>query len=289
METITTPRYLIHIAKHTGMCFGVKQAIATAEKILHTKPATILGQLAHNPTVEAQLTAQGAHQSNLQEPIPSAPTKNVIITAHGASDHDRNRWKKAGYHITDTTCPLVKVAHQKLHKLVQAGYQPLIIGKKGHIEVIGLQGDFPHARVILDPSEIPNLPDVKRLGIISQTTQPIDRVRSLVAEIRRQRPEVEVVHYDTVCQPTKDRQSSLHKLCQTVQLIFAIGGKNSNNTAQLARTARQLGCRAHHIQHPSDIRPEWLQGITKIGLTAGTSTLDSTLKAVAQQLQKLAQ
>lgn len=132
------------------------------------------------------------------------------------------------------------------------------------------------------------IPHVKRIGIISQTTQPIDRVRALVNEVRKQRPEVEVVYFDTVCYPAKDRQTALHELCHTAELVFAIGGKNSNNTAQLARTARKMGCKAYHIEEPKDIKAEWLDGIRKIGVTAGTSTLDESLEAVVLHLQVLA-
>lgn len=291
MKTIQTPRYQILIAEHTGMCFGVRKAIKATEALLARQPATILGQLAHNPAVKARLASQGAQTGELAPTsgTPSAPTPHVIITAHGASDRDRNRWQDAGYQVTDTTCPLVKVAHHKLAKLVSQGYLPVIIGKDGHVEVRGLQGDFPNARVILHPDDIPTIPHVKRIGIISQTTQPIDRVRALVQQVRKQRPEVEVVFYDTVCHPTKDRQTSLDKLCHTAELVLAIGGKNSNNTAQLARTARGLGCTAHHIEGPDEIREEWLKGITKIGLTAGTSTLDESLHAVTARLQKMAE
>lgn len=287
MKSIHTPRYQILIAKHSGMCFGVRQALSTTETLLSEKPATILGQLAHNPSVTSRLSEQGAQNADLTS--LSAPTPNVIITAHGAADRDRKRWKSAGYQITDTTCPLVKVAHRKLAQLVSRGYLPVIIGQEGHVEVRGLQGDFPNARVILHPHDIPKIPHVKRIGIISQTTQAIDHVRALIQEVRKQRPEVEVVFYDTVCQPTKDRQNSLIELCTAADLILAIGGKNSNNTAQLARTARKLGCKAHHITQASEIREEWLIGIKKIGLTAGTSTLDSSLHAVAQHLEGLAQ
>ncbi len=287
MKTIHTSRYDILIAEHTGMCFGVRQAIETTQEVLKTGPATILGQLAHNPIVKSNLASRGARNGELAG--SDAPTKRVIITAHGASDRDRKRWHDAGYEVTDTTCPLVKVAHRKLAKVVADGYQPVIIGKEGHVEVCGLQGDFPNARIILHPDDIAEIPNVNRIGIISQTTQPIDRVRALVAEVRRQRPEIEVVYFDTVCHPTKDRQSSLHELCQASELVFAIGGKNSNNTAQLARTARRLGCRAHHIESQEEIQKKWLEGITKIGLTAGTSTLDRSLDAVAAYLQTLAQ
>ncbi len=283
MKTIQTSQFRILIAEHSGMCFGVRQAIETTEQLLAKKPATILGQLAHNLTVKSRLTAQGATTGKLE--ATDAPTRHVIITAHGAADRDRKRWREAGYQITDTTCPLVKVAHTKLARLVSQGYFPVIIGKEGHVEVRGLQGDFPGARVVLSPEDFSSIPSVKKLGVISQTTQPIAKVRLLINELRRQRPEVEVVFHDTVCHPTKDRQTSLEKLCQASDLVFAIGGKNSNNTAQLAKTAVALGCPARHIESPEEIREEWLRGIGTIGLTAGTSTLDESVDAVVKHLR----
>jgi 4-hydroxy-3-methylbut-2-enyl diphosphate reductase len=286
MKTIKTPRYDILIAEHTGMCFGVRQAIETTEAALAQGPATILGELAHNPTVKSRLASQGALTGSVEG--KTAPTRHVIITAHGASDRDRKRWREAGYRITDTTCPLVKVAHRKLAKLVAQGCQPVIIGKAGHVEVRGLQGDFPNSCIILHPDDIADIPPSKSIGIISQTTQPIDRVRALVAEVRKQRSGSKVIFHDTVCHPTKDRQASLDDLCRASQLVLAIGGKNSNNTAQLARTARKFGCQAHHIEGPDDIREEWLTGVTKVGLTAGTSTLDESLHAVTFRLQEIA-
>lgn len=286
MKTIRTPRYDLFIATHTGMCFGVRQALAATETLLSQGRATVLGQLAHNPAVSSRLEDQGASSGQLAD--RSAPTRNVVITAHGASDRDRKRWREAGYQVTDTTCPLVHVAHRKLADLVARGCQPVIIGKEGHVEVQGLQGDFPGAEVLLHPDEIVKIPQADRIGIISQTTQPIHHVRALVSEIRKQRPHAEIHFHDTVCHPTKDRQSALEELCRTVDLVLAIGGKNSNNTAQLARTSRQLGCRAYHVVSPDDLREKWFKGVRKIGLTAGTSTLDESLEAVIERLQEMA-
>lgn len=285
MKTIITNRFTILIADHYGMCFGVKGAIKSTQQLLKKRPATILGQLAHNPTVRSELTSLGAQESSLHK--LKAPTSDVIITAHGASDLDRKRWQTAGYRVTDTTCPLVKVAHQRLKNLVTAGYFPVIIGKPGHTEVRGLQGDFPHALVIPDSAHLHLLPTHQKIGIISQTTQPITKVRALVDEIRKSRPESEIIFCDTVCQPTKDRQRSLTDLCQTAHVIIAVGGKDSNNTAQLARTAQRLGCRAHHIESASELKSTWFHPGDRIGLTAGTSTLDHSVEEVLTALKKL--
>ena len=119
MKSILAPPYEILIAKHTGMCFGVRQAIEATETLLQKNSATILGQLAHYPTVTPRLAAKGLSTAPLEK--SQAPTKQVIITAHGAADRDRKRWTNAGYQVTDTTCPLVKVAHAKLAKVVAEG------------------------------------------------------------------------------------------------------------------------------------------------------------------------
>lgn len=286
MKTIETPRFRILIAGHSGMCFGVRQAIEATETLLSSRPATILGELAHNPVVKSRMTGLGAREGDLEGEVSATP--DVVITAHGASDRDRLRWKQQGYRVLDTTCPLVHVAHRKLRALVNEGYFPVIVGKAGHVEVRGLLGDFPGAQVILNQKDIERLPPVKRLGIISQTTQPIEKVRALVHEVRLQRPEVEVVFHDTVCQPTKDRQQSLDELCKASELVLAIGGRGSNNTAALAGTARLHGCRAYHIEGPDNLCDEWFEGVQTVGLTAGTSTLDESVEAVTKRLREMA-
>ncbi len=286
MKTISTTQFNILLAEHSGMCFGVRQAITATEKLLAREPATILGELAHNPKVKSRLAQQGARSGELSG--TTASTKKVVITAHGASDRDRVTWKEAGYQIMDTTCPLVRVAHRKLASLVAEGYFPVIIGKAGHIEVRGLMGDFPGAQVVLSAEDIRNIPNKKRIGIISQTTQPITKVRQLVEEIRTQRPESHVMFQDTVCQPTKDRQRALDELCRASDVVIAIGGKNSNNTKQLAGTARTHGCAAYHIEGAHELQQSWFQGVGVVGVTAGTSTLDECVDTVITRLKEVA-
>jgi 4-hydroxy-3-methylbut-2-enyl diphosphate reductase len=129
-----------------------------------------------------------------------------MITAHGASDVRRKQWSVAGHAVADATCPLVRHAHSQLAHLVRDGFFPVVIGQPGHVEVRGLTEDFAGAVVISDSADIAQIPPTPRIGIISQTTQPIERVKQLVAAIRDQRPEAEVRFADTVCKPTKDRK-----------------------------------------------------------------------------------
>jgi 4-hydroxy-3-methylbut-2-enyl diphosphate reductase len=267
------------------MCFGVRDAIAQAEDLAQHAPLTILGELVHNPIVRERLRAQGVTEAWLDQ--QGATSARVMITAHGASDAKRAMWRDRGFDVADGTCPLVRHAHEQLKRLVAAGYFPVVIGKPGHVEVRGLTEDFPGACVVNDASDILTLPRRDRYGVISQTTQPIDRVRALVAEIERLNPESDVRFVDTVCKPTKDRQSALRILIYATDAIVVVGGRESNNTRQLVETCRAAGKRALHIERPDELHSEWFNGISVVGLTAGTSTLRETVESVHQRLRQI--
>ena len=145
------------------MCFGVRDALAAAHEVASRRPATILGQLVHNEVVRQRLSEAGAREGRLE--AQQAGTADVIVTAHGAADRDRERWKGAGYRVTDTTCPLVRKAHDALAKLVLQGCTPLVIGKRDHVEVRGLTGDFPGAQVVLSEEDVDALPFAQRTTV----------------------------------------------------------------------------------------------------------------------------
>lgn len=274
---------IIEIAEHYGLCFGVRDALKQAEELAAEAPLTILGELVHNPIVRERMVRIGAREGDLAK-VGSAGTPQVMITAHGASDAKRSAWRLAGFGVADGTCPLVRRAHDQLKLLVSLRFFPVVIGTRGHVEVQGLTGDFPDAAVVEFASEIELLPFGKRLGIISQTTQPIDKVRALVEEIRRARPESEVRFCDTVCKPTKERQAALLKLLSRVEVIVVLGGRSSNNTRQLVETSRAAGRMVFHIERAEELRAEWFSSVESVGITAGTSTLRETVRAVYERL-----
>jgi 4-hydroxy-3-methylbut-2-enyl diphosphate reductase len=210
-----------------------------------------------------------------------------MITAHGTSDRQRRKWREAGFDIADGTCPLVRHAHEQLRRLVVAGYFPVVIGQACHVEVRGLVEDFADAFVLNAIEQIPSLPARNRYGIISQTTQPIEHVRQLVEAIRSFHPAADVLFVDTVCKPTKDRQSALQRLLAQVDAVVVVGGHESNNTRQLVETCRAAGRRAFHVERPADIDAIDFTGVAALGLTAGTSTLPQTVDAVLERLQKV--
>jgi len=273
------------LAKHFGVCFGVRDALQQAEESAQHGELTILGEMVHNPIAKERLAALGAIESSLD--APEARTKRVMITAHGASDRAVAAWRDRGHEIIDGTCPLVHHAHEALRELVQQGDHPIVIGKRDHVEVRGLIGDFPDASVIEETPDIESLPSVSAFGVVAQTTQPIDRVRRLVDELKTNRPEA-VVHFrDTVCQPTKNRQEALRALLSEVDAVVVIGGKNSNNTLQLLNTCRKAGTPSFHIERVEELRASWFEGFETVGVTAGTSTLRETVEAVRAWLNRL--
>ena len=277
----------IQLAEHYGLCFGVRDAIAEAERLAQQGPLTVLGELAHNPIVRNRLAALGVREGRLDAPAAAA-TRQVMITAHGASDAAREAWKKAGFDVADGTCPLVRHAHAQLRLLVSLGYFPVVIGKRGHVEVAGLIGDFPNAYVVESASDIAALPASDRYGVVSQTTQPIERVHALVEALRRARPASEVRFSDTVCQPTKNRQNALRKLLAGCDTIVVVGGRNSNNTLQLVAAATAAGLAVHHVERDDEMDPAWFRDAENVGLIAGTSTLKETVAAVHARLMQFA-
>lgn len=277
----------IQVAEHYGLCFGVRDAIAQAEQLATQGPLTILGELVHNPVVRERLMQRGIREGALEN-RQSTETRQVMITAHGASDVARTEWRNSGFTLADGTCPLVRQAHEKLRALVAEGFAPVVIGKRGHVEVAGLTGDFPGACIIESTDDLDLLPKTGRLGVISQTTQPLDKVLALVAAIRAARPGNEVRFCDTVCQPTKNRQTALRKLIAECDTLVVVGGRNSNNTLQLVAAATLAGRAVYHVERAAELRAEWFRDAKVVGLTAGTSTLKETVDTVRTRLEVIA-
>ena len=275
----------IILAQHFGMCFGVRDALAQAEQLADAAPLTILGELVHNPVVQERLRARHIGEGALDR--VQADSRRVMITAHGASDQSRAAWRTAGYEIADGTCPLVRNAHAQLRGLVGAGYFPVVIGQAGHVEVRGLTEDFPDAVVVEVASDLLKLPRCDRYGVISQTTQPIEHAHRMVAQLQSLHGRAEVRFVDTVCQPTKNRQFALRELIAQAEMIVVVGGRDSNNTRQLATACRSAGRRTVHIERAAELRATDFAGIQVVGLTAGTSTLRETVAAVQARLEEI--
>jgi 4-hydroxy-3-methylbut-2-enyl diphosphate reductase len=280
----------VRMAEHLGMCFGVRDAIDLALDLTHKGPVTVLGDLVHNPDVVARMDAAGAVRAARREDVR---TQAVLLTAHGTADRVKLQLREEGLEVHDATCPLVKRVHLAARKLVAEGRHPVVIGKPDHVEVRGLVGDLDEYTVIYTEGDLERLAgrlarDPRaRLGVVAQTTQPLERVEALVAALRRRYPDADVRFLDTVCQPTKDRQQALRRLAAECDAVVVVGGPDSNNSRKLAELARGLGRPAYQVARAAELRPEWFAGCATVGLTAGTSTPDDVIDEVRGWLEGL--
>lgn len=268
-------------AEHLGMCFGVRDAIKLAFETAEHEPLTILGDLVHNETILAELRGRGI---GIEHSASAVGTRTVMITAHGASESKISETRLRGLNVLEATCPLVHAAHRSLAKLVREGFHPVIIGKRDHVEVIGLTGDLPEFDVVLSDEDVQCLQYRPRFGVIAQTTQPVEKARRLVQLIRARFPHSQVQFVDTVCQPTKQRQFAAIELAQKCDVVVVIGGAHSNNTHELVATCLRFCKRVHHVQTANDLRREWFSLTDTVGITAGTSTPDSVIHEIEEQL-----
>jgi 4-hydroxy-3-methylbut-2-enyl diphosphate reductase len=277
------------MAEHFGMCFGVRDAIDLALGLTRQGPLTILGDLVHNPDVVAQIDAAGAVRVHRQEEVQ---TPAVLLTAHGVADRVRLELHDRGLAVHDATCPLVTRAHRALARLVAEGRHPVVIGQPRHVEVRGLVGDLEDYTIVENETDLELLavrlerePGL-RLGVVAQTTQPLERVRERVEAMRRRFPEIDLHFVDTVCQPTKDRQQALRDLAAGTDVIVVVGGPDSNNSRKLAELARSLGRPAYLVAGAEELRAEWFTNCSIVGLTAGTSTPDPIIEEVRAWLEE---
>lgn len=272
-------------AAHLGMCFGVRDAIALALDRSKQQPLTVLGDLVHNETVLKTLRQHGVE---IERQAASVKTSDVMITAHGASDRTMKDLRGRGLNVIEATCPLVHLAHRAVAQLVSEGFHPVIIGKRDHVEVRGLTEDLAEFDVVLESDDILRLAEKQRFGIAAQTTQPIEKVRRLVALIRERFPRAEVRFVDTVCQPTKQRQHAAVELAQQCSVVIVIGGAHSNNTRELVTTCSRHCARVHHVQSAAELLSIWFTEDDTVGITAGTSTPDETIDGVERWLGEFA-
>ena len=272
-------------AEHLGMCFGVRDAIALAFEHAADAPLTILGDLVHNPDVLESLEARGVAVA--KDPA-HVTTATLMVTAHGTSERVLARTRAMGLRVVEATCPLVRVAHRAVAALVRDGYHPVIIGQRDHVEVRGLTGDLDRFDVVLDDRDVLALDEHARIGVAAQTTQPLQKVRHLVALIRRRFPRSEVRFFDTVCKPTKQRQSAAIDVARQSDVVIVVGGRSSNNTRELVKTCSCHCACVHHVESDADLEPDWFDRARVVGLTAGTSTPDEVIDRVEARIRQIA-
>ena len=273
-------------AEVLGLCFGVRDALAAMRAIDAPHSVTIHGELVHNEVVLHQLRRRGFGMVSeaKRDAIPDTPS--VLVTAHGISDRERRRLTDAGKSLIDTTCPLVRRVHAAALRFAAEGCHLVVIGKPGHVEVRGVVEDVPSHDVVPSLAAVRTY-DATCLGVICQSTTTPELAAGVLAEIRRLNPHAEVRYADTICRPTRDHQRALNDLLPRVEAVVVVGGRNSNNTVELARRVVDYGLSACHVVGPDDLDAEWVTRFDRVGLTAGTSTLEETVDAVELRLREM--
>mgnify|MGYP000545472023 CR=1 FL=1 len=274
----------IIIAKTAGFCFGVKRAIDIAFKLANGKHDSIytLGPIIHNPQVVDELKRRGIFP--LEKPDNLKKIKSLIIRTHGIPLELSEKIESAGCRIIDATCPFVKKAQYYAKLLKEEGYQVVILGEKNHPEVQSLLSYAGNDAVVVSAKTV--LPKLKKkIGIVVQTTQPVENLKKVISDILSHAKEIKV--YNTICSSTAQRLKETGRIAKKVNVMFVVGGKNSANTTQLALLCKSLGVPIYHIETASEIKKEWIKGADYIGITAGASTPDWIIKDVEKRIRNI--
>lgn len=273
-------------AQAMGMCFGVKDAIEKVMSLENPEGAVVYGQLVHNPEVLKRMKERGV--SRVEETGRSVPSfaSQVVITAHGVSDKEHQRLEETGKKVIDTTCPLVRRVHRMAKHFAQCGYFVVVVGRRDHVEVKGLVGDLPAFAVVGSPEEVHRW-QAERIAVLCQTTTPPALLNAIFLKIARRNFGKEIRFIDTICRPTRERQTAVEELLGEVEALVVVGGRNSNNTRQLKALAEGRRMPSFQVETAADLSSEWFKGFKVVGLTAGTSTLDETIEEVYKALTRM--
>jgi 4-hydroxy-3-methylbut-2-enyl diphosphate reductase len=282
-ESLPEPQMEILVAKRAGFCFGVKRAIdITIDMAKEIKEGLYtLGPLIHNPQVIEKLKEEGISPVEFGE-LEGKTITSLIIRTHGISWQLYDAISERGIRIVDATCPFVKNAQHYAKLLKEGGYQVVLLGDQNHPEVKGIMsyaGD--DALVVGGDSPLPRLKP--KVGVVVQTTQPIEALKSVLSRIVEQAREVKV--YNTICNSTALRLKETEDMARKVDIMIVVGGKNSANTTQLANLCRSMSVRTYHIETDEEIDPSWFRNARKVGVTAGASTPDWIIAKVAKRIQ----
>ena len=276
----------VRIARRTGFCYGVREAIdkakeaAAAGKVTHT-----LGQVVHNEGVIAALQAQGIETVDSLDQVTEGAA--VVIRAHGVRPDVLRHAEERGLDIIDGTCTWVIQEQREITKLVEEGYVIVLLGTPRHPEVVGLLGFAPDAIVVDEEEDWEQIPRRKKMALLSQSTQPPWKFEKLAAFMVGRCHELKIVN--TVCPVTIHRQQDTIEAARDVDLMLVVGGRSSANTKELTRLCGIVGTRAIQIESEDDLQDASVFGDARVvGVTGGTSTPIEDLRCVAERILRLA-
>jgi 4-hydroxy-3-methylbut-2-enyl diphosphate reductase len=294
----STAKKRIVVADELGYCWGVRRALdIIQDAAVKAGPVAPVGDIIHNPQVVERLRAKGVEGAASVDEAVGRGFQRVAITAHGMGPHLAQQAAEANVELIDTTCPLVTKVQRLAQKLVRQGYFLVVYGDSYHPEVKSVLGWAATSKAIPAKkiADLPwnckrgeegegKVPPPRKVAVVSQTTKNVDELMKFANELQAMVvPEGgEFRLCNTICEPTSERQNALKKLVDRdrVDLILAIGGKKSSNTARLAEVGNAMGVTSYHIERPSDIDESWLSDVDTVGVTAGASTPDDVIEEV---------
>ena len=282
----------ILLANPRGFCAGVERAIAIVERALEKfgAPIYVRHEVVHNKFVCDDLRAKGAIFIEELAEVPAGST--VIFSAHGVSKAVRDEADARGLKVFDATCPLVTKVHVEVGKMRKGEREVVMIGHKGHPEVEGTMGQSDGGMYLVDTvADVERLtvahPD--RLSFVTQTTLSVDDATVVIDALRARFPEIQGPKKDDICYATQNRQDAVKVLAAKCDLVIVVGSQNSSNSRRLREVAAGLGIDAHLVDAADEIRPEWLDGKSRVGVTAGASAPEHIVADVVARLQSLGQ
>ena len=267
-----------------GFCAGVVRAIEVAEICLerYGAPVYVKHQIVHNPYVVTELERKGAITVESVEEIPTGSM--VVFSAHGSGPEDFEQAKNRNLRVIDAVCPLVTRVHNEAKKYHREGKKVLLVGHKGHQEVIGTMGQVEMTLIGDDSvSDLPDWDADTEVAVLTQTTLSVGDTAESIGAITDRFPEA-LVRND-ICYATTNRQSAVMEMAGLVDLVLVIGAVNSSNCNRLREVAEAQGVPSYLINGPEEIEPAWLDGVEKVGITSGASTPEVLVKSVIQALE----
>ncbi len=275
------------LLKPRGFCAGVVRAIDIVRIALEAfgPPIYVRKEIVHNRFVVEELQSKGAIFVDSVEEVPSG--ERVIYSAHGVSPEVREASEGRKLRVIDATCPLVTKVHVEAVKFAKEGYSLILIGHRDHDEVIGTLGEAPLVtQVVGSPEEVESLsvPDPDRVAYLTQTTLSLDETKDIIAALRKKYPNITGPAAQDICYATENRQVAVKHVAAEADLLLVVGSDNSSNSNRLVEVARNLSTESHLIDNFRNIKPEWLEGVKTIALTAGASAPEHLVEEVVKFL-----
>ncbi|MDX2094658.1 MAG: 4-hydroxy-3-methylbut-2-enyl diphosphate reductase [Alphaproteobacteria bacterium] len=286
---MSTAPLTVYLAAPRGFCAGVDRAIEIVEQALalYGAPIYVRHEIVHNRWVVEDLRAKGVVFVEEVDEIPAGGI--TVFSAHGISEKVENEAKLRALPIIDATCPLVTKVHNQARRYEREGFEIVLIGHAGHPEVEGTSGRVKKVYLVENLADVAALtvatPD--KLAYVTQTTLSVDDTKSIIAALKQRFPAIHGPDTRDICYATQNRQQAVRDLAKQVQLLLVVGSKNSSNSNRLRDLGAECGIPAYLIDDAADIDPAWLNGIDKIGLTAGASAPELLVDRVVKFLETL--